>query len=133
MELPLPDAGTSGSSVATIYRAINVRAYRRVTTVATTSEALRVELLERFGVEATRATTILNGADIDVFNPDVERRDSPAPFDHYCLFVGRLDARGRRPICCSRRSWKRRGSTACSPGDGPERRKLEAAGRRSSA
>jgi glycosyltransferase involved in cell wall biosynthesis len=108
----------------TIYRAINVRVYRRVTTVATTSEALRIELLERFGVEATRATTILNGADIDVFNPDVERRDSPAPFERYCLFVGRLTPR-KAPDLLLEALVEAPRVNCVFAGDGPERRKLE--------
>jgi glycosyltransferase involved in cell wall biosynthesis len=108
----------------TIYRAINVRVYRRVTTVATTSEALRIELLERFGVEATRATTILNGADIDVFNPDVELRNSPAPFDRYCLFVGRLTPRKAADLLLEALVEAPRVNCVFA-GDGPERSKLE--------
>jgi glycosyltransferase involved in cell wall biosynthesis len=108
----------------TIYRAINVRAYRRVATVATTSEALRIELLERFGVSATRATTILNGADIDVFNPDVERGDSPAPFETYCLFVGRLTPR-KAPDLLLEALVEAPRVNCVFAGDGPERKKLE--------
>ena len=106
-----------------VYRAVNVRVYRRVASVATTSEALRSELVERFGVASERATTILNGADFDVFNPNVSA-PSCAPFETYCLFVGRLTPRKAADVLLEALVEAPRINCVFA-GDGPQRPKLE--------
>jgi len=109
-----------------IYRAVNVCAYRRVTTIATTCEALREELVGRFGVDSTRVSTILNGADFDVFNPDVGSSEitERIPFSRYCLFVGRLTPRKAADLLLRALAEAPRINCVFA-GDGPERRKLE--------
>ena len=108
-----------------IYRAVNVAAYRRVSSIATTCEALREELVGRFGIDEARVRTILNGADFDVFNPDVGASEDAVktPFRRYCLFVGRLTPRKAADLLL--RALAEAPLVNCVfAGDGPERRKL---------
>jgi glycosyltransferase involved in cell wall biosynthesis len=109
-----------------IYRVINVASFRCVDCVATTCESLRVELLERWRIEAKSVRTILNGADFDVFNPDVSTA-GPAPFNSYCLFVGRLTPR-KAPDLLLEALVEAPGVNCVFAGDGPMRHKLEALG-----
>jgi len=113
-----------------IYRAVNVRAYKRVTAVATTCEQLRDELVHRFGIEPPRVRTILNGADFDVFHPDAEvaRGTQAVPFSRYCLFVGRLTPRKAADLLLRALAEAPRINCVFA-GDGPERPKLEALAR----
>jgi glycosyltransferase involved in cell wall biosynthesis len=108
-----------------IYRVVNVRVFRRVTAVATTSEPLRVELVTRFGVDAERTKTILNGADLDVFNSTAADDALPRlPFARFCLFVGRLTPRKAADLLL--RALLEAPLVNCVfAGDGPERKKLE--------
>ena len=110
-----------------IYRAVNVRAYRRVTSIATTCEALREDLVERFGITTTRVLTILNGADFDVFNPTTSSEfvQRNIPFAHYCLFVGRLTPR-KAPDLLLHALVDAPRINCVFAGDGPERKRLEA-------
>jgi glycosyltransferase involved in cell wall biosynthesis len=113
-----------------IYRAVNVRAYRRVTAVATTCDALREDLVGRFGIEPPRVRTIMNGAYYDVFHPDAEiaKGSHVAPFSRYCLFVGRLTPRKAADLLL--RALVEAPRINCVfAGDGPERPKLESLAR----
>jgi glycosyltransferase involved in cell wall biosynthesis len=107
-----------------IYRAVNVPAFRRVSSVATTCESLRRDLLERWGIPATRVETILNGADFDVFNPERHRGSSDSPFPRYCLFAGSLTPR-KAPDLAMRALVEAPDTNFVFAGDGPMRRRLE--------
>jgi glycosyltransferase involved in cell wall biosynthesis len=108
-----------------IYRLVNVGAFRRVDCIATTCESLRVELLERWAIEAKQVMTILNGADFDVFHPDAGQAAPPAPFERYCLFVGRLTPR-KAPDLLLHALVEAPGINCVFAGDGPMRGRLEA-------
>ena len=108
-----------------VYRLVNVRAFRRVAGVATIYESLRVELVERFGIPEANVHTILNGADFDVFNPDVGGFAGPIPFDRYCLFVGRLTPR-KAPDLLLHALVEAPEARCVFAGDGPMRAGLEA-------
>jgi glycosyltransferase involved in cell wall biosynthesis len=107
-----------------IYRLVNVPAFRHVEAVATTCESLRLDLLERWGVAATRVQTILNGADFDVFNPERYRKSSAAPFPRYCLFAGSLTSR-KAPDLVVHALVEAPETNCVFAGDGPMRRRLE--------
>jgi D-inositol-3-phosphate glycosyltransferase len=108
-----------------IYRLVNVPAFRRATRVATICESLRLELLERWGIDATNVLTILNGADFDVFNTDDWEATSRSPFERYCLFVGSLTAR-KAPDLLVRALVEAPDTNCVFAGDGPMRSRLEA-------
>jgi glycosyltransferase involved in cell wall biosynthesis len=107
-----------------IYRLVNVPAFRRVACTATVCESLRLELLERWGIESVHVTAIPNGADFDVFNPHARDVASPSPFDRYCLFVGSLTPRKAPDILI--RALVEAPTTNCVfAGAGPMREELE--------
>jgi glycosyltransferase involved in cell wall biosynthesis len=107
-----------------IYRLVNVRAFRLATRVATISESLRVELLQRWGIDATNVLAILNGADFDVFNTYTWEVSSRSPFERYCLFVGSLTPR-KAPDLLLHALVEAPGTNCVFAGDGPMRSRLE--------
>lgn len=108
----------------TIYRAINVPAFRRVTAVATACDSLRRDLLERWQIPTTHVQTILNGADFDVFHPERHDEVSLSPFPRYCLFAGSLTPR-KAPDLAMRALVEASETNFVFAGDGPMRRRLE--------
>ena len=107
-----------------VYRLVNIPACRRVTRVATTCESLRTDLVTRFGVAEHKVVTILNGADFDVFNPEGAGEAGSLPFEHYCLFVGRLTPRKAPDLLLH--ALVEAPETCCIfAGDGPMRGRLE--------
>lgn len=111
-----------------IYRLVNVPAFRRVAIVATTCEALRRDLVERWGITATRVQTILNGTDFGPVDLVAGASRVRAPFDRYCLFVGRLTPR-KAPDLILHALVEAPESNCVFAGDGPMRRRLEALAR----
>jgi glycosyltransferase involved in cell wall biosynthesis len=107
-----------------VYRVVNVPAFRRATRVAAICEALRTELVERWGIPARNVVTILNGADFDVFNPDTSRAALRSPFARYCLFVGRLTPR-KAPDLLLHALVEAPEARCVFAGDGPMRPRLE--------
>ncbi len=110
-----------------IYRAVNVRALKRADRVATVFDSLRTELVERFRIPNERVTTIVNGTDVDVFNPyrpGTSLVREQHGFGRYILFVGRLTSR-KAPDLLLRALVDTPGVNCAFVGDGPMRRKLE--------
>lgn len=106
----------------TIYRALNVSAFRRADHVVATFDALRDELVERWGVPGSRVSVIPNGADTEIFHP-VEARRRGA--DRYFLFVGRLTPR-KGPDFVVRALAEVEDDVHCVfAGDGPMRGEIE--------
>lgn len=70
----------------------------RADRIVTVSEAMRREAVERFGLPASRVTTILNGVDHQRYTPPVPdavrllRQSWKLP-EHFILFVGNLEPR----------------------------------------
>ena len=108
-----------------VYRLVNVPASRRVARVATTCESLRADLVSHFGLDAAKVVTILNGTDLDVFNPDALADAGASPFERYCLFVGRLTPR-KAPDLLLHALVEAPETRCVFAGDGPMRARLEA-------
>jgi len=112
-----------------VYRAVNVTAFKRATRVATISESLRAEIIDRWGLAEARVRTIFNGANFDLFNPDrgasgeaiVRERYG---FERYILFVGSLTAR-KAPDLLLHALVEARDTCCVFAGNGPMRAKLE--------
>lgn len=111
----------------TVYRLVNVPAFRRVDHVATVFDSLRDELVDRYRIPASKVTTIVNATDADLFNPNRPGRSlvrEEFGFDRYVLFVGRLTAR-KAPDLLVRALADVTDVNCAFVGDGPMRRKLE--------
>jgi glycosyltransferase involved in cell wall biosynthesis len=105
-----------------IYRALNVTAFRRADHVIATFEALRDEIVQRWGVAESRVSVIANGADGHFFDPTGSWE---CKFDRYCLFVGRLTPR-KGPDYVVRALAEAEDDVCCVfAGDGPMRREIE--------
>ncbi|HEY3020140.1 MAG TPA: glycosyltransferase family 4 protein, partial [Solirubrobacteraceae bacterium] len=104
-----------------LYRALNVRAFRGVSAVAATFDALAAELSDRWGVPAARVASIPNGADLDRFAIALP---GAAPYERYCLFVGRLEPR-KAPDLLLEALADAPGVRCVFAGDGPMRSSLE--------
>jgi glycosyltransferase involved in cell wall biosynthesis len=112
----------------TVYGTLNAAAFRRADRIAVVFESLRTEIVERWRIPPERVMTIVNGIDVDVFNPErpgasvVRER---CGFERYCLFVGRLTPR-KAPDLLVRALAEADGVRCAFVGDGPMRRRLEA-------
>jgi len=110
-----------------IYRALNVTAWHRASHVVPVFDLLRSSMIVRHSVPASRVTTVVNGTDVDVFNPHrpgLSLVRDEFGFDRYALFVGRLTPR-KAPDTLLRALVDTPGINCAFAGDGPMRRKLE--------
>jgi glycosyltransferase involved in cell wall biosynthesis len=111
-----------------VYRVVNVAAFKRVDRVTTVFDALRTEMIARWGIDDGRVVTITNGADLGTFNPDrpgISLIRDEYGLDSYCLFVGRLTMR-KAPDLVLRALVDCPGLNCAFVGDGPMRKRLEA-------
>ena len=111
-----------------IYRALNVTAFRRADHVVATFEPLRTEIVGRWGVPAAKVSVIPNGAPEEFSRPPSADGSAPGadpgPFEHYCLFVGRLTDR-KAPDFVVRALVEAKDVFCVFAGDGPLRRHVE--------
>jgi teichuronic acid biosynthesis glycosyltransferase TuaC len=110
-----------------VYRLVNVTAWRRVDHAVAVFDSLRSSMVVRHDVPEERVTTVVNGTDVDVFNPHRAGlsivRDEVG-FERYALFVGRLTPRKAPDILL--RALVDTPDICCAfAGDGPMRSKLE--------
>lgn len=116
-----------------VFRIVNVTAFRRATCVATISESLRTEILQRWHLPADHVRTIFNGANFDLFNPergavgDLDVRER-CGFDSFVLFVGSLTPR-KAPDLLLHALVETPDTRCVFAGNGPMRGKLEALAR----
>ncbi len=78
-----------------VYRAVNVCAFRRAQRIVPLFDELGTLMTDRWGIPATKITTIQMGFDIDIFNPTrpgMALREA-VDVERYCLFVGSLEPR----------------------------------------
>jgi glycosyltransferase involved in cell wall biosynthesis len=119
----------------TIYRALNVTAFRRADHVVATFESLGHEIVGRWGVREERVTAILNGAAETFTNGSGDPGSNGsgpsslnAPvceFDHYCLFVGRLTQRKCPDLLVKALAEAEDDICCVFAGDGPMRKQIE--------
>lgn len=110
-----------------VHRVVNVTAFGRADHVATVFDSLRAEIVERYRIPKERVTTIVNGTDVDLFNPHrpgVSLVRETFGFERYVLFVGRLTPRKAPDVLL--RAVAEVPEVKCAfVGDGPMRRRLE--------
>jgi glycosyltransferase involved in cell wall biosynthesis len=110
-----------------VFKRVNRPAYRRASHVAVVFDAMRDELVGRWSVPAEKVTTIMNGTDVDLFNPNrpgVSLVRERFGFERYCLFVGHLSSR-KAPDLLLEAVSELDGVKCAFVGDGPMRRCLE--------
>src|SRR5579884_973613 len=110
-----------------VYRTVNLAAARRATHVATVFHTLGAALVERHGIDGSKVTTIMNGTDVDVFNPHrpgLNPVREACGFERYILFVGRLTPR-KAPDLLVRAVADTPGVNLVLAGDGELRPRLE--------
>lgn len=106
-----------------IYRALNVRAWRSVDAVGATFDGLRDEMISRWGLGPAEVQWIPNATDIERFQPRA-RDDARVGFDRFCLFVGRLTPR-KAPDLLIQALADTRDVACVFAGDGPMRARLQ--------
>jgi glycosyltransferase involved in cell wall biosynthesis len=105
----------------TVYRALNVIAFRRSHHVVATFESLRREIVERWGVAETGVSMVPNGA--NGIAHAIGKCD--CGFERYCLFVGQLTSR-KGPDFVVHALAEAEDNVCCVfAGDGPMRREIE--------
>jgi glycosyltransferase involved in cell wall biosynthesis len=105
-----------------IYRALNVTAFRRADHVIATFDALRDEIVGRWGVSEERVSVIPNGANGTFFHRSSKCQTT---FEHYCLFVGRLTPRKCPDYVVQALAEAEDGVCCVFAGDGPMRGEVE--------
>ncbi len=109
-----------------IYRTLNVSAFRRVDAIVTNFALLAEELTTRWGIPRERVVSIQNAIDIDGLSderPGVLSVSEQMGIGSYCLFVGSLDLR-KSPDVLVRALSEAPGITCVFVGDGPAKHRI---------